>query len=753
MKKLLLLVFFLFSLSCLWAQFTVRFIVQAPKSENDAIYMAGTFNKWDPGDENMMLANDKSGKKTLSIKLPAGHFEYKFTRGNWTSVEATEAGLDLTNRIINVSSDTTVYAVIEGWMDRFKDFEKLPDSTQWQIAYNRSFFYLERNLDSSYKYAQMANVLAQKLENKKYNAAMERIMGRVMQRQGNHQKALEHYLKQLDAVKQLKDTISISFCLLDIGHLFLGIKDYKQAKIYYRQAAAFDPSIAYAYGHSAPNLALARLGKIYFEMHQLDSARYYALQAYNLSLKIIDRRSHSEALTLLGDILADEGKYNAAIQYYQMAVEQGQLYNNLSLIADNYLHIAKVYFNNKMPDSSFYYGLKAYALAQEIKNPFSIVDAGGLVSLLYKNKGQSDSALKYLEIVDTTKDSLFTQEKNQQLQTILFNEQLQKQEIEATHQKFKAQTKIVALGGGILVLLLLVLILWRNNKRTQKLNSLLHKRGKKIERTFAELKATQSQLIHKEKMASLGELTAGIAHEIQNPLNFINNFSEVSVELAREIIEEVEKLKVTSTSKESLAHLTGDLIKNQEKIKEHGQRADAIVKGMLQHSRKTSGQREAINLNALADEFLRLSYHGLRAKDKSFNAQFKTNFDENIGRVTVVPQNIGRVMLNLFNNAFYSVSEKKKKLNGSFEPMVWVTTQKLLDKIQISVKDNGLGISEDVLNKIFQPFYTTKPSGHGTGLGLSLSYDIITKEHGGTLQVDTKQGEYAEFIVQLPIKE
>jgi signal transduction histidine kinase len=301
--------------------------------------------------------------------------------------------------------------------------------------------------------------------------------------------------------------------------------------------------------------------------------------------------------------------------------------------------------------------------------------------------------------------------------------------------------------------LLLVTILWRTNKRKQKLNALLRARGKKIERMLAELKSTQTQLVHKEKMASLGELTAGIAHEIQNPLNFINNFSEVNVELAREIMEEADQLHGDKKHKETINHLTEDLIKNQQKIKEHGQRADAIVKGMLQHSRQTSGQREPVNINALADEFLRLSYHGLRAKDKSFNATFKTSFDENIGRITVVPQNIGRVMLNLFNNAFYSVSEKKKNLNGSFEPTVWVSTQKLADKVQITVRDNGLGISDEVLNKIFQPFYTTKPSGEGTGLGLSLSYDIITKEHGGTLDVQTEPGEYAEFIVQLPINE
>ena len=274
----------------------------------------------------------------------------------------------------------------------------------------------------------------------------------------------------------------------------------------------------------------------------------------------------------------------------------------------------------------------------------------------------------------------------------------------------------------------------------------------KLNQTVVSLKKTQTQLIQAEKMASLGELTAGIAHEIQNPLNFVNNFSEVSVELAGELKESLSSLNFNGKEKESIYQVIDDLIQNQEKINFHGKRADAIVKGMLMHSRTSSGQKEPTDINVLADEYLRLSYHGLRAKDKTFNANFKTDFDPDVQKINVIPQDIGRVILNLFTNAFYSVTEKKKQLNGGFEPTVLVTTKMLNDKVELRVKDNGIGIPQKLLDKIYQPFFTTKPGGQGTGLGLSLSYDIITKGHGGQISVDTKEGEFAEFIIRLPVQ-
>jgi len=286
----------------------------------------------------------------------------------------------------------------------------------------------------------------------------------------------------------------------------------------------------------------------------------------------------------------------------------------------------------------------------------------------------------------------------------------------------------------------------------------LEKAKQSVETTLSELKTTQSQLVQSEKMASLGELTAGIAHEIQNPLNFVNNFSEVSVELIEEMHEELEK----GDLKEAMT-IAEDVKQNLDKITHHGKRADGIVKGMLQHSRSSSGQKEPTDINFLADEYFRLAYHGLRAKDKSFNATMKTELDEKIGKINVVPQDIGRVILNLITNAFYAVKEKSSftnlssealaKLEASgdkdYEPTVSVSTKKINGKVKINVTDNGNGIPKKVLDKIFQPFFTTKPTGQGTGLGLSMSYDIV-KAHGGDLKVETKENEGTEFTIILP---
>ena len=267
-----------------------------------------------------------------------------------------------------------------------------------------------------------------------------------------------------------------------------------------------------------------------------------------------------------------------------------------------------------------------------------------------------------------------------------------------------------------------------------------------VDQALLDLKQAQKQLIQAEKMASLGQLTAGIAHEIQNPLNFINNFSEVNAELIAEM-----KAEIGKGNLDEVKVIADNLKEHEEKIHYHGKRAESIVKGMLQHARNRTGQKESTNINSLCDEYLRLSYHGLRAKNKSFNAIMDTDFDESIGRIDVVPQEIGSVLLNLFNNAFYAVNEKKEKLNGTFEPRVIVTTKKENEKVVIKVKDNGAGIPQSALDKVFQPFFTTKPPGQGTGLGLSLSYDVI-KAHEGAIKAETKEGEGSVFVVELPLK-
>ena len=280
--------------------------------------------------------------------------------------------------------------------------------------------------------------------------------------------------------------------------------------------------------------------------------------------------------------------------------------------------------------------------------------------------------------------------------------------------------------------------------QNEELKKQVNLKTEELSRSLKDLQDTQQQLIQAAKMASLGELTAGIAHEIQNPLNFINNFSDVNKELIDEL-----KTELATGNMQLAKEIAEDIKANEEKINHHGKRTDAIVKGMLQHSRTSSGQKEPTNINALADEYLRLAYHGLRAKDKSFNATMKTDFDQSIGNINIIPQDIGRVILNLINNAFYAVDEKKKLNPTGYEPTVSLSTKKIDGKVEIKVSDNGNGIPQNISGKIFQPFFTTKPTGRGTGLGLSLSYDIV-KAHGGELHVKTKEGEFAEFLLYLP---
>jgi two-component system, NtrC family, sensor kinase len=317
------------------------------------------------------------------------------------------------------------------------------------------------------------------------------------------------------------------------------------------------------------------------------------------------------------------------------------------------------------------------------------------------------------------------------------NDKQQREHISQLKQEKAAQNLL--LWGSLVVFLLIsasLVFIYRQLQVNKK--------------TLVALRTTQGQLIQAEKMASLGELTAGIAHEIQNPLNFVNNFSEVSIELLEELKAESEKPKA-ERDEQLEVELIKDIIQNEIKINHHGKRADAIVKGMLEHSRAGSGLKEPTDINKLADEYLRLSYHGLRSKDKSFNSELLTNFDEKLPQINVIPQDIGRVLLNLFNNAFYAVNEKKKTARPDYKPEVSVTTGFENGSVTIVVKDNGIGIPDAIKEKIMQPFFTTKPTGEGTGLGLSLTYDMVVKGHGGTIAVNSQQNEYTEFIITLPI--
>ena len=379
------------------------------------------------------------------------------------------------------------------------------------------------------------------------------------------------------------------------------------------------------------------------------------------------------------------------------------------------------------------------------------------LSNAFAKKGDFAAAYKSLLTYSSYKDSLTAEVSSRRLAALQYNQQLAKKEAEIKLLNKDRQLKeqaasrqwffIFTMFACIAALTAILLILNRNNRMKKRANEQLNAQKDELETALTELKSAQTQLVHSEKMASLGELTAGIAHEIQNPLNFVNNFSEVSSELIRELIENQQRPEV---DRELDTELLNDVDLNLQKVSLHGKRASAIIKQMLEHSRTGNMEKEQRDLDVLIEEYLNLSYHGMRARDKSFEVKIVTKLKSGPQNVNIVPQEIGRVLLNIMNNAFYAVRQRQKTDKNGFEPTVTITSYREGGNVVVKIRDNGAGMPEQVMQKIFQPFFTTKPTGEGTGLGLSLSYDIITKGHGGQLSVASKENSYTEFTVVLP---
>jgi two-component system, NtrC family, sensor kinase len=481
------------------------------------------------------------------------------------------------------------------------------------------------------------------------------------------------------------------------------------------------------------------LASDYEQIHLPDSGLIYAQQAVRYNEETGDAQGLSVSLGTVGEIYIAKKEYDIAIPFIKKSYTISKDLRDYSTVAWDLNDLSQIFLERNHQDSARYYARQAVELSGQKGFKDQLLRAYGYLYKSFEQDGTKDSVYKYFRLAITTKDSLFSTQKVKEIQVINFREQMREQEIEQEKIKLRDKVRTYALLGALGMFSIIAFIFYRNNRQKQTANKIL-------EATLANLRSTQSQLVQQEKMASLGELTAGIAHEIQNPLNFVNNFSEVNRELIEDLKEEIK----TGDPGEALS-IANNIDQNLNKILVHGKRADAIVKGMLQHSSKSTGQKEAADLNDMVDEYLRLSYHGLRAKDKSFNVILETHFDPAVMMVPMVRQDIGRVLLNLFNNAFYSVMEKKSLVGAAYEAVLAVSTQKKGDNIQISVRDNGMGIPPKVLDKIYQPFFTTKPTGEGTGLGLSLSYDIITKGHSGEMHVMSDEGEGAEFKIHLPL--
>jgi two-component system, NtrC family, sensor kinase len=598
--------------------------------------------------------------------------------------------------------------------------------------------------DSGLLLSEKALAIARELHFKRGEAEALHTNGEALFMLGDFPQAIKRHLEALEINRELKDKANESQTLNYIGHVYIQLGEYREA-LQYLMSAEKNFRGPDDFGSFSRSL----IGDVYDSLHMPDSALFYQKKAYEHFSSFTHPHLRSFILRHMGNIYLEFGKNDSALMYYRAGILNCRLVNDKINMSGIQIKMADLYESVHNNDSTMYYAHEAFITAQNAISKPLVLDASNLLAALYRKAGKTDSAFFYMDISSAIKDSLYGPEKFRQLQLLMLQEQQRQQTVSQQAEQFRNKIKYIVLLSALLVFLLLAFILLRNNRRKQKANNLLKEQKAKVVQTLSELKSAQAQLIQREKMASLGELTAGIAHEIQNPLNFVNNFSEVNKELIEELQEE--RNKVQGTRDEKLENeILNDIKENEEKINHHGKRADAIVKGMLQHSRSTAGVKELTNINALADEYLRLAYHGLRAKDKEFNAAMETNFDESIGNVNIIPQEIGRVLLNLFNNAFYAINEKKKSGVENYEPGVLVSTKKTGDKVILTVKDNGNGIPQNIVDKIFQPFFTTKPTGVGTGLGLSMAYDII-KAHGGEMKVETKEGEGSEFIIQLPI--
>jgi two-component system NtrC family sensor kinase len=611
------------------------------------------------------------------------------------------------------------------------------DSAKMQIMLKLRVAYTDYNADSALYYAN-AIYSAGKKSNSQYllsrGLAGISIANYV---KGNFPVALDNALHVLRMIENGKNAKNIANVYNMIGNIYKGQQNYPRALYYYRQCK--QEAIL---GRDTADLTFSyyNMAQVYNLTNVPDSAIIYAKKALAFSPKIAERSQTDVVLATLGDAYGKQGDNKMAYRYLRQAYAQTQKKNsrirNSTLVC---AALSKYFKRIGKRDSAIYYAYKAlgYAKAARFKNAEYI--SFQLLSSLYENGHNIDSAYKYLKLSSAANDSLYNTQRMQESEVLTVGEEGRLKEIEQAKAAYRNDVKMSLLISGLVIFLVIGGLLWRNNRQKNKANEVLGN-------TLNNLQKTQTQLIQSEKMASLGELTAGIAHEIQNPLNFVNNFSEVNVELIDEMQQEIDK-----GDYDEVKAIAGDIKENQIKISQHGKRADFIVKGMLQHSRTSTGERELTNINTLADEFLKLSYHGLRAKDKNFNAELITHFDEVLPKVNIVQQDIGRVLLNLFNNAFYAVNEKKKTAGADYKPEVTVSTSSTAKEIEIKVKDNGNGIPDAVKDKIMQPFFTTKPTGEGTGLGLSLSYDIVVKGHGGSITVETKEGEGSEFTVTLPI--
>ncbi|WP_460912958.1 tetratricopeptide repeat-containing sensor histidine kinase [Spirosoma areae] len=646
----------------------------------------------------------------------------------------------------------------------------------------------------------IANAAIEKINNPKEKALLIYHVSLRYTYQSKSNLAIEYALRANNELEKTDEKNLRILVFENLGLNFAFLSMSTKAVDYYKKAVSLRDQVQ---DYEDAIRIYFNLGFELVALKKYNEAKQFFLKAKNLSDKstnqLMQRGDLFRYTDAMGQILLGQGQYTDALTtFYQaqkisiesLGEKDGNGYVNL--------YIAQCHQKIGNLKESRDYGEKSYKSALNYGDQGLLKKICLLLAEVYEELGQPLTAYTYLKkyrtiVKEKEEQDIVSLSANLEVEGIIQKSEqekalLEKEKLLKENENQNQRWWLFSIAAALFSTIVVTSILYRNNQHKLKANIVLLRQKEEIdnqrnkaEKALDELKATQNQLVQREKMASLGELTAGIAHEIQNPLNFVNNFSEVSTELVTELEEEQQKPDRDAGLE---AELLGDLKQNLQKITLHGQRASSIVKGMLEHSRTSTGECQPTDLNALVDEYLRLAYQGFRrsgvpAKDKSFNCDLKTDFDANLGEIDVVPQEIGRVLLNLFNNAFYAVQQKQKTALADYQPTVTVGTRFIgqqvdpsnrperaisptpsnglahrtagLEYVEISVRDNGTGIPESVKTKIFQPFFTTKPTGEGTGLGLSLSYDILTKGHGGTLTVESKPGEFTEFVVCLPL--
>ncbi|MFD2999443.1 tetratricopeptide repeat protein [Pontibacter toksunensis] len=533
-------------------------------------------------------------------------------------------------------------------------------------------------------------------------------LGTIFRSIGDYNQALESFQQSLLLRQSVGDKEGEARCLMQLGYISIQFGNYNEAAAYYSRSLGISKQLNDQAGVGA---VLGGLAIIEQKQQQYEQAEVHFLESLAIRKEIGEVHGWLVSMNYLGDLYTGMNRLREAEALFSEALAQAKQHSNP--FPANYCRLctsmAKVYMVTERFEEAIAYLKQALSTAIGANLKYQIHDVYFALSEVYKRTGNFEQALIYYEQFHLNKEEVINLSASAKLKNLELSSQIEAE------------------------------------KKAAEIHRLRHIELKK---TYDQLQNTQQQLIQAEKMASLGELTAGVAHEIQNPLNFVNNFSEVSLELIEELQEERQK---ESGNAGVEAEIITVLQQNLTKIRHHGKRADSIVKDMLEHSRASGGEKQPVELNALADEYLRLSYHGFRAKDKSFAAKLTTHFDEHLGKVNVVPQGMGRVLLNLYNNAFYATQKKLRQTENGYLPELLVRTAHKNGQVEITVRDNGAGIPKEVQDKIYQPFFTTKPTGQGTGLGLSISYDIITKGHGGEIHVASEEGEFTEFTLLLPL--